>query len=332
MAGGKAQKPMQSRFQRLSAIAAFATIVSACGLAGESDNAALDAEALAFALEATHNQSFAYEQGTTILFGSDEIDMADNTPPTDSGNVIGFVDDGAYFVSADIGASYAAAFEPLGIGEPTQFEGLRTNMWIVDNTMFADLSDAAELSRRPVIDPDSEGAPPIAMLDSGPISVDLERLDVLTDTEIDRPQLLTLMSHVSVIDPLAMLEVVEVTNGLEQTGTNLVSGYRVTEYSASISFLAYRVAAGDPPAEGFDWEAVAQEPAEADIRLIVALDDEGLIRQVTVEIAADINGISTRSDTWQTFQDYGADFDVDPPEGAEATDEVAELLLSLGGT
>lgn len=225
------------------------------------------------------------------------------------------------------------------------------SMWSTDDSVVMDLSSFVDVMGG--LDPTT--ANELAVFRDGPVSIDFNRLrESGVDSSVDASALASQFGGAQVTDPADLVAALASIDQLEEAGTGTVNGFAVEVYTADVSMGDYTEAIGQEGLgdltaleglgldAGFDDSMLeAIENLEVDMTLMV--DGEGLVRQVTTtidmgdifaSIAAEEGGFGLGGDvemvveTWQTFDNYGDDFDVTPPEAVDVTNEILGLIDS----
>lgn len=327
------------------------------------DGAAPDAQVLAFAIQASDELSYSFEQGLSMDLNLGGLALAVDS---EDAFVTGAIDGEDSRVNADIGSFLGSMLSSLGLDLGVQgpgFEGLEIDVWIVDDTMVIDMSSfAAGIGGF-----DPTAAAELAPFADGPVAVDLDALADLGDFEdTDASDLVQQFGQgAQITDPSAVLDALRTVEALEDAGTSTLDGVDVSVYEATVAMADYLEAldldVGDQlgglddlglPADGADGAAI-EDTLEAienlTVDLTIMLDEEGLVRRLesTIDMGAvlaagapalddgadagalggfDLSQIEAVVHTWQNFNDYGEDLAITPPAAQDRTAEIAALL------
>ena len=138
---------------------------------------------------------------------------------------------------------------------------------------------------------------------------------------------------------------------MNEVGSDVVNGFDVTVYDSTVSLGEFSRAIGQDTSAALgqlgdlriDEEAILAELEAIEVEMTIMLDGEGLVRQLitTMDMGSFVSstlgehgGFGSSADaemlieTWQTFDDYGVDFDVVAPEATDVTSELAGLIDS----
>lgn len=329
----------------------------------ELESTELDSDVLALVVQSIEDLSYSYEQGLSIegeVFGQ-ELDVT-----TDEAFASGEVEDDDLSINVDIGSFVLATLESTGIdaSEPlfeSFFRGIaeiEIDVWVVDGEIVLDLTDFANTWGG--IDPTA--ASELSIFQDGPVSVDIERLAELgVDSDVDVSDLLDQFAQgAPIIDPSSIVDLLSSIDALEDAGTGSVNGVDVDVYNATVSLADYAEALGQDPLEGLgpldglglgsdelddavDAEALLAAVEDLTVDLTLSIDGDELVREIvtTVDTGALLSAATAELDdpelaggaslvvqTWQTFDNYGEDFDIVAPEAVDVTNELAGLIDS----
>lgn len=315
------------------------------------------AEVLAFAIQAAEELSYSYEQGLLIdaEFLGQQILMGSDAPFA-TGQVNG--DDMS--INADIGTFMVSMFESLGVsandpafsGMLDGFSDLELEAWMVDDMVVLDLSDFATTLGE--LDPAAAGD--LALFADGPVSVDLAQLEALggaagsTDASAMVGQF---AQGAQMTDPADIVAALRNVDALVDAGADTVNGVAVQVYTAQVSFADYADALDQDLTAALDEMGVVDASIDADalvgaleslvVDLTVSIDDDGFVREIVtvVDMGEFANSLFAQMEdgpagmefemvveTWQTFDNYGADFEIVAPDAVDRTSEIAGLLDS----
>ena len=328
------------------------------------DGAAPNAQVLAFAIQASEELSYSFEQGVSMDINLGAINLA--IDPEDA-FVTGEIDGDNSRVNADIGSFLNSMFGSLGLdlgAQASEFDGLEMDVWVVDDTTVIDMSSFVT----GVGGLDPTGAADLAMFADGAVAVNLSELATLSGVDdADAAALVQQFGQgAQITDPAVVLEALRTVDALDDVGSDTFDGVDVTVYEATVAMDEYLEAldldvddqlggldAFDLSANSADAEAL-QDTLEAieglTVDLTILLDGEGLVRRLesTVDMGAvlaagagsadtgdagiggafDLSQIDLVVETWQNFDDYGVDIEITPPDAPDRTAEVAALLES----
>ena len=129
-------------------------------------------------------------------------------------------------------------------------------------------------------------------------------------------------------DPRELLDFLQGVSGeIETVGSEVLRGVRTTHYRATIDPLEYAKLA--PPEKRQELESLVEQMAGQSglgaIPVDVWLDENGLVRKLTMAFSATQPGTSESSDVSMTFElyDYGERVDIDLPPESEVVDASA---------
>lgn len=314
---------------------------------------ALSPDVLAYAVESAQSLSYSFEQGVAIefdLFG--ETLSASSNGPIATGVISGedqqiAIDIGG-FMESMLGSVGADTADPSLAGV-IDFDALTMDTWVVDGTLVMDMSALAALEAA-----DLESAGELELFADGPVSISLDELSEFgVDDEVAASDLVTQFAQgAQVVDPSAIVDALASVDSLTEVGNQEENGIEVTVYESTITLDEYTTALGqsiEDGASGFgsvgglDAAAFAPLLTDVEVALQISLDNEGLVRQLVTTIdmgafindmlssgaeAGDIGDLTMIVETWQTFDEYGADVEITAPEAPDVTAEIAGLLGS----
>ncbi len=316
-----------------------------------------DADVLAFAVQASEDTSYSFEQGVSLSASAAgmALDIAPDGPIA-SGVING--DDSV--VHTDAGAFISGMFDSIGI-DPALFgvdlSDAAIDVWTVDNVMVIDMS--AFVGSTAALDPGS--ATDLAIFADGPVAIDLVELAELSNFgDADAATIVQQFGGgASINDPAMVIEALRVIDALEPAGSNTVSGTPVDVFEAVVPMADFLDAldidvddqlSGLDLFGGLDDTAGADDPVlddarefvdDLEVELVVMLDADGLVRRIesTLDLGAvmastqssDFDGLGLGEvdavvESWQTFADYGDEIDIVLPDAPDRTSELANLL------
>ncbi len=313
-------------------------------------------EVLALAIESVQDTSYSFEQGLNM-----ELDILGESLiiGTDEPFITGQVDDGESALNADIGSFMLSMFESMGLSSDDAifgnvlegFASLEMDVWTTEDRVVMDLSDFAETFG--ALDP--AAAAEFEVFADGPVSIDLSRLAELgVDSDIAAGDLASQFGGAQVVDPADFVSALSSIDELEAAGVDSVNGVAVDVYIADVSFVEYSEALGQ---EGigdlgsldalglgeFDAAAFTDSFEDLEVDFEIMVDADGLVRQIgtTIDMSSFFSDLVALEDdptfsgdmtmiveTWQTFDNYGQDFDISAPEARDVTSELAGLIDS----
>ena len=321
------------------------------------------AQVLAYAIEASEELSYTYEQGMAMSMNM--LGMSIDIAP-EGAFVTGEVSGADSHMRADIGTFMVSTFESFGVdandplfaGMLGDFESMSMEVWIDESTMVLDMSGLA--SSLGSIDPAAAGE--LGVFADGPVKVDLDAIAAVGG--VDAGSIVQQFGQgAQVTDPAALFEALRLVDAVTETGQATVGSTPVTVYYASLSMADYYSAmgmdisdqfgsmeglgfsAGSQEAELFDALAPAIENFVVDMTIM--LDDGGLVRRMETSMdmgelfgalgsGGDAEGldmfgagdIEMTMDMWQNFDNYGAGLVVEAPDAVDRTTELLGLLGS----
>ena len=323
----------------------------------ESTTAAVgspSAEVLAFAIQAAEDQTYSFQQGLSMrmnIFGQ-QLDVA-----TDGPLATGIVSGDDQSINMDIGGFMVAMFESFGLdandplfgGALAEFQDIEMDMWVVDDQLVMDFSDFTGAFG----DLDPAAASELSIFANGPVSIDLDRLAELgVDQGVAASDIANQFGQgVQITDPADIVSALRSVDALNEVGSDVVNGFDVTVYDSTVSLGEFSRAIGQDTSAALgqlgdlriDEEAILAELEAIEVEMTIMLDGEGLVRQLitTMDMGSFVSstlgehgGFGSSADaemlieTWQTFDDYGVDFDVVAPEATDVTSELAGLIDS----
>ena len=344
--------------EAVPASAESSTIEASTDAAAATPNEVIvDAEPLAFAIQSIEDSSYSFEQGLTM-----ELDLFGEpvTIGTDGAFVTGQFDDGQSVVNADIGSFIGSVIEPFGIeGDNPLFGPLlepltsaELDLWSTEDTIVIDLSEFA--SAIGVLDPTA--ATELDLFTNGPVSIDIDQLIELgVDPTIDGADLASQFGGAQISGPSDIAAALRAIDVLDDAGTDVVDGVDVSVFTGEVSLAEYVEATGagvdsqfgplgnlglDP--SGIDPATALESFDDIVVDVTLMIDGDDLVRQVITNIdmtpifedLADVGGPGLDSEgtflveSWVTFDNYGADFDIVLPDAVDVTSEIAGQLDS----
>ena len=314
--------------------------------AGQTQGAEQLAEVLAVAIQSVEDTSYSFTQGVQI---QSDLQGQPITIGSEEAFITGQVDGGESAINADIGTFMRDTFESMGLGaegDPffegivSSFDALQMSIWTTEDTIVLDLSDFG--SALALVDPSAVDQ--FEVFSDGPVSVDIDRLAELSGLDdVSASDLATQFGGAQVLDPGALVTVLSSIDALEPAGTDSVNGIAVDVYDAEVALAEYAEALGQEGlgdlggiADLGDGGVDADSVGEIEVEIELSVDAEGLVRQIltstdtgglALDGAAGGSGALTL-ETWQTFDDYGQDFDIVAPDAVDVTDELAGELGS----
>jgi hypothetical protein len=321
------------------------------------------AQVLAYAIEASEELSYTFEQGMAMRMNM--LGMSLDIAP-DGAFVTGEVSGANIHMRADIGTFMVSSFESFGLdpndplfaGMLGEFESMSLEVWTDESTMVLDMSGLANSLGS--IDPAAAGE--LGVFADGPVKVDLDA--IAASGGVDAASIVQEFGQgAQVTDPAALIEALRLVDAVTETGQATVGSTPVTVYYASLSMADYYSAlgmdisdqlgsmeglgfsAGSDEAELFDAFAPAIENLVVDMTIM--LDDGGLVRRMETSMdlgelfsalgsGDDVEGldmfgageIEMTMDLWQNFDNYGAGLVIEPPDAVDRTSELLALLDS----
>lgn len=306
---------------------------------------------LAFAIEASEQESFTFTQGLAINLGAAGV-----TPPAAGPYAFGEVSEGRTHVRVDLEAFVAESMGSLagfGLG-PGDLTGQQFEVWTDDDALTMDLSklDVGEFD---------------AVFADGPVSVEAGAASGVDINAVAQQ----FGQGSQITDPAAMFNALRLVTEAQETGTDIVGDVDVTVYSAMLSVGDYYEAIGSRASDQLstieslglaesEAEAIAElipmlETLEMDVTIMV--DADGRVRRVAtdlnvtsiivalfessselseVEGAATVDigalfgpdGLQIGLSNWQEFDDYGSAPEITVPDAADVTDQAVELFAN----
>lgn len=353
--------PTDSDSSEAPALGADADESSAPADAVAPDAPAQTAQVLAYAIQASEELSYSFEQGMSMQMSMLGMDL-DISP--DAAFVTGEVSGTDSRVLVDLGSFMTAMFESMDIdlSDPMfasvlgDFGNMSMEVWVVDSTMVIDMSSLA--ASMGAMDPAATAE--LSIFADGPVSVDLAALEGIGGT--DAASLAQQFGQgAQVTDPAALIDALRGVDAVTDAGSSTVGDTPVTVYKASLSMSEYYqaldmditdqlgsmesfgVAPGGPEAAMLESMLPALEQLTVDMTIM--LDSDGLVRRIETRMDmgemmstmfGDLEGadslglgdIEVVVDTWQNFDDYGTDVTITAPAATDRTSELAGLIDS----
>lgn len=316
------------------------------------------AQVLAYAIQASEELSYSFEQGMSMRMNMLGMDL-DISP--EGAFVTGEVSGDDSRVLLDLGAFMMATFDSMDIdlsdplfgGMLGGLESMSMEVWIVDSTMVIDMSGLAGSIAG--LDPSAAGE--LSVFADGPVSIDLAAISG-TDTTALVQQF---GQGAQLTDPAALLDALRSVDAVTESGSSTVDGTAVTVYEASASMTEYYAALGmditdqlgameqfgvpSSSAETAMIESMLPAVAGLTVDMKIMLDADGLVRRIesSMDMGAmmstmfnDVDGaddlglgeIAMVVDTWQNFGDYGTAITIAPPAAVDKTSDLIGLLDS----
>lgn len=314
-------------------------------------------EALSFAIQSIEDSSYSFEQGLTL-----ELDLFGEpvTIGPDGAFVTGQFDEGESMINADVGSFLVSVLEPFGFSDDSAvfgqlLGGLDTaelDVWTTEDVVVIDLSEL--VSAIGVLDPTASTE--LDVFAEGPVSIDLNRLAELgVDPAVGGSDIASQFGGAQIPDPADIVGALRSIDVLEAAGTESLGGEDVDVYTAEISFADFVEATGEGidsqlgplgtfglDAPDLDGEELLEDLENIDVDLTIWVDADDLVRHVITNIdlstiLGDLAGAGAPGvgadgnfivETWQTFDDYGTDFDIVIPDAIDVTSEIAGQLDS----
>ena len=306
-------------------------------------------EVLSFALQASEELSYSFEQGLALQANVEELGLVLDLAP-DAPLSVGAIDGNSSTVNTDVGVFLSEAFDSFGL-DPSLFgldlDDAEIDVWTVDNDIVIDLSGA--IASYGSLDPTL--GTELAVFADGPVAIDLEELAELGDFgETNATTLIEEFGQgASITDPSLLIESLRTIDVLEFAGTETFEGTPVDVYEAVVPVADFFDAV-DLDIEGqldqFDGFDVLGTPGapglleglgdlgEVTVDLVVMLDEQGLVRRLvsTIDFGAAANAsdpLDVVVETWQNFDNYGEDTGITLPDAEDRTAEIAALLSEI---
>ena len=332
----------------LPVLATVSVFASACGGSGNttSTDSAGPAEVLAFAMASIEDTSYSFEQGQrleTEVFGETQILGGDGPVVT------GQVDGNESFITMHIGRAQASFFESfVDVAESMADEGevpeealddfgdQELNFWIDEDVVVIDSSGTGG-GFGSVGATDSSDS---ASVEDGPALIDVDRLNDLAGTEVDISDFIPDVNGIEATDPADFIAALSSIDELEEAGTDSINGVDVDVYIANVTRAEYEEAVLGQEAfaeiEAARSESLSELDPETratleelnanapDVDITVMVDSEGRARKIITRVGlANFAGTQGVVETWQTYDNYGEDFDITPPDAVDVTEEAA---------
>ena len=323
-------------------------------VAGDTDAVPVESRdlttVLAFAIDASDQESFTFTQGLSINIGPAGVPAPDSAP-----YAFGEVVDGQTHVLVDLETFVAESMGSLagfGLG-PGELVGQKFEVWSDDSTLTMDLTD---------IDIVGETAQPLT---EGPVSV-----TVSDATSVDMNAVARQFGQGSQItNPNAMFDALQTLSEGQEVGPAMLGDIPVTVYASTLTVADYYAAIGASASDQLstiESLGLAESEAEAisgliplletlDMNAEISVDDDGRVRRVSttldvtdvvvalfessVELSGtegppqvDIgalfgpDGLGVVLSNWQEFHDYGAAPAIVVPEAEDVTDMVDDIF------
>ena len=317
------------------------------------------AQVLAYAIQASEELSYSFEQGMSMRMSMLGMDL-DIAP--DAAFVTGEVSGTDSRVLIDMGAFMESMFESMGMdlsdplfaGAFGDIDTMTMEFWVVDETMVIDMSGLAAS----IGDLDPVAAGEFGVFADGPVSIDLGSLGSLGSTDA-AAMVQQFGQGTQVTDPAALVDALRAVDAVTEVGSSDVDGTPVTVYVASLSMAEYYDALGmdiadqlgamedfgiDPGSdEAAMVEAMLPAIEELTVDMTIMLDADGLVRRMETGMdmgammesmfgeldggdAMGMGDIEIVVHTWQNFDDYGTDITITPPSAVDRTSELAGLI------
>ena len=332
--------------------------------AEKSESATATPSVLAYAIEASENLSYNFEQGMSMDMAFFGIEL--NADP-DGAFVTGSIDGDSSYTRVDLGvflSSMLDSFDDLpeidGDAAPIDFSGLVMEAWSDGDDLVLDLSQMAASFG----DLDPAMGNELAPFADGPVKLDLSTLAEAQD--LDAGAIVSQFGQgAQLADPAALFDALRSIDSVSEVGIDTVNGVSVTVFEGSLNLADYTNALGTDVTGQLgglgDLGIDPNDPMVADVlgslddvpvAVSVMIDDEDLVRRLEITIdmspmfesmfgslaggdgevddqmAELLGSLDMRAvvSTWQTFDAYGSGDDVVLPDAEDRTAELTELL------